>query len=105
MAVIKVTGYEISSDPGIQNISSYKGETDTKDITPDMDLERLITDPWWCSAIGPKFKKLTLVELRDTGAVFHYKGEDFFVEFGKSQKVEQVGLSYAYGELWVEVKQ
>lgn len=79
MAKITVTGYEVSCDPGINNITSYKGEIDTKDITPDMDLERVITDPWWRSSIGPKF--------------------------GKSEKVEQVGLSYAYGELYVKIEQ
>ena len=104
MAVVKVTGYEVSCDPGIQNISSYKGEIDTKDITPDMDIERIITNPWWREAIGPKFKKLTFVELRENGALFHYGENDFFVEFGKSEKVEQVDLSYAYGELYVSVE-
>ena len=104
MAVVKVTGYEVSCDPGIQNISSYKGEIDTKDITPDMDIERIITNPGWREAIGPKFKKLTFVELRENGALFHYGENDFFVEFGKSEKVEQVGLSYAYGELYVSVE-
>ena len=105
MAVVKVTGYEVSCDPGIQNISSYKGEVDTKDITLDMDLERLISDSWWREAIGPKFKKLTFVELRENGALFHYGENDFFVEFGKNAKVEQVGLSYAYGELYVGIEQ
>ena len=105
MAVVKVTGYEVSSDPGIQNFSSYKGEIDTKDITPDMDLERLITNPWWREAIGPKFAKLTLVELRENGALFHYGERDIFVEFGQSEKIEQVGLSYAYGELYVGIEQ
>ena len=104
MAVVKVTGYEVSCDPGIQNISSYKGEIDTKDITPDMDLERVITNPWWREAIGPKFKKLIFVELRENGALFHYGDRDIFVEFGKSEKVDQVGLSYAYGELYVSVE-
>ena len=104
MAVIKVTGYEVSCDPGIQNISSYKGEIDVKDVTPDMDIERVITDPWWREAIGPKFKKLTFVELRDNGALFHYGDNDIFVEFGKSEKVDQVGLSYAYGELYVQIE-
>ncbi len=105
MAKVTVTGYEISCDPGINNITSYKGEIDTKDITPDMDLERVITDPWWREAIGPKFKKLTFVKQRDNGALFHYGENDFFVEFGKSEKVEQVGLSYAYGELFVKIEQ
>ena len=105
MAKVTVTGYEISCDPGINNITSYKGEIDTKDITPDIDLERVITDPWWREAIGPKFGKLTFVEQRDNGALFHYGENDFFVEFGKSEKVEQVGLSYAYGELFVKIEQ
>ena len=105
MAKVTVTGYEISCDPGINNITSYKGEIDTKDITPDIDLARVITDPWWREAIGPKFKKLTFVEQRDNGALFHYGENDFFVEFGKSEKVEQVGLSYAYGELFVKIEQ
>ena len=104
MATIKLTGYEISSDPGINNITSYEGKIDVKDIQPDMDIERVITNPWWREAIGPKFKKLTFVELRENGALFHYGENDFFVEFGKSEKVEQVGLSYAYGELYVSVE-
>ena len=104
MATIKLTGYEISSDPGIQNITSYEGEIDVKDIQPDMDIERVITNPWWREAIGPKFKKLTFVELRENGALFHYGDRDIFVEFGKSEKVDQVGLSYAYGELHIKVE-
>lgn len=104
MATIKLTGYEISSDPGINNITSYEGKIDVKDIQPDMDIERVITNPWWREAIGPKFKKLTFVELRENGALFHYGDRDIFVEFGKSEKVEQVGLSYAYGELYVSVE-
>ena len=104
MATIKLTGYEIACDPGINNITSYEGEIDTKDITPDMDIERVITNPWWREAIGPKFKKLTFVELRENGALFHYGDRDIFVEFGKSEKVDQVGLSYAYGELHIKVE-
>ena len=104
MATIKLTGYEISSDPGINNITSYEGEIDIKDIQPDMDIERVITNPWWREAIGPKFKKLTFVELRENGALFHYGDRDIFVEFGKSEKVDQVGLSYAYGELHIKVE-
>lgn len=104
MAKITVTGYEVSSDPGIQNISSYEGEIDVKDVTPDMDLEKLITDPWWRDAIGPKFSKLTLVELQDTGALFRYGANDFFLAFGHSEKVDKVGLSYAYGELYVKIE-
>ena len=104
MATIKLTGYEISSDPGINNITSYEGEIDVKDIQPDMDIERVITNPWWREAIGPKFKKLTFVELRENGALFHYGDRDIFVEFGKSEKVDQVGLSYAYGELHIKVE-
>ena len=104
MATIKLTGYEISSDPGINNITSYEGEIDVKDIQPDMDIERVITNPWWREAIGPKFAKLTFVELRENGALFHYGDRDIFVEFGKSEKVDQVGLSYAYGELHIKVE-
>ena len=105
MAKITVTGYEISCDPGINNITSYKGEIDVNDIQPDMDLEKVITNSWWRSSIGPKFGKLTFVELRDNGARFHYGVNDFFVEFGKSEKLEEVGLSYAYAELYVKVEQ
>ncbi len=106
MAKITITGYEIACDPGINNISTYTGETiDVKDIQPDMDLEKQITDPWWRGSIGPKFGVLTFVELRDTGVVLHYGDKDIFVEFGKSKQIDKVGLSYAYGELWVKVEQ
>jgi hypothetical protein len=101
--IIKVTGYEISSDPGIRNFSTYKGEIDVKDVTPDMDIERVITNPWWRSEIGPKFGKLTFVELRPEGALFKYGEREILVEYGKSKQIDEVGLSYAYGELWVEV--
>ena len=104
MAKISVIGYEVSSDPGIQNISSYEGEIDTKDVQPDTDLEKLITNPWWRNAIGPKFAKLSLVELQDTGARFRYGENDFFLEFGESKQVDKVGLSYAYGELYVKME-
>ena len=103
MATIKVTGYEVSCDPGIQNFTTYKGEIDVKDITPDMDIEKVITNPWWRSEIGPKFGKLTFVELRPEGALFQYGEREILAEYGKSKKIDEVGLSYAYGELWVEV--
>lgn len=105
MAKVTVKGYEISCDPGIQNITSYSGEIDVKDIRPDMDIEKVITDPWWRDAIAHKFGKLTFVELRDTGALFHYGENDIFVEFGKGEKVAEVGLSYAYAELYVNIEQ
>ena len=104
MAKVIVYGYEIACDPGINNITSYEGEIDVQDIQPDMDIERIITNPWWREAIGPKFKKLTFVELRENGALFHYGDRDIFVEFGKSEEVDKVGLSYAYGELHVKVE-
>ena len=103
MAVIKLQGYEVSSDPGIQNFTSYRGQIDVKDITPDMDIERVITNPWWRSEIGPKFSKLTFVELRPEGALFRYGEQEILAEYGKSKKIDEVGLSYAYGELYVEV--
>ena len=74
-----------------------------KDVTPDMDIERVITNPWWRSEIGPKFGKLTFVELRPEGALFKYGEREILVEYGKSKRIDEVGLSYAYGELWVEV--
>ena len=106
MAKITVTGYEIACDPGINHVSTYKGEPiDTNDIQPGMDLEKQITDPWWRSAISPKMGVLTLVEVQETGVVLHYGINDIFVEFGKSKQIDRVGLSYAYGELWVKVEQ
>jgi hypothetical protein len=45
------------------------------------------------------------VELRENGAVFRYGDRDIFVEFGKSEKVEEVGLSYDYAELYVGIEQ
>ena len=103
MAVIKVTGYEVSSDPGIQNYTSYKGQIDVKDVTPEMDIERVITNPWWREAIGPKFAKLSLVALRPEGALFRYGEREIPVRYGESVKVDEVGLSYAYGELYIEI--
>lgn len=103
MAIIKVIGYEVSSDPGIRNFTSYEGAIDVKDVTPDMDIERVITNPWWRSEIGPKFAKLSLVELHPEGALFQYGEREILAEYGKSKKIDDVGLSYAYGELWVEV--
>ena len=105
MAKVTVTGYEISCDPGIQNITPYSGSIDVKDIEPDMDVEKVIDNPWWRGSIACKFKKLTFVELRENGAVFHYGDRNIFVEFGKSEKVEEVGLSYAYAELYVGIEQ
>ena len=104
MAIIKVTGYEVSSDPGIQNFTTYKGEIDVKDVTPDMDIERVITNPWWRSEIGPKFGKLSFVELRPEGALFRYGEREILVEYGQSKQIDKVGLSYAYGELHVNVE-
>ena len=104
MAIIKVYGYEVSSDPGIQNFTTYKGEIDMKDVTPDMDIERVITNPWWRSEIGPKFGKLSFVELRPEGALFRYGEREILVAYGKTKKIDEVGLSYAYGELHVQVE-
>ena len=106
MATIHITGYVVSSDPGIRHFSTYKGkDLDTADITPDMDLEReSITDSWWRSEVARKFAILKFVELRENGILFQYGENEVFVEFGKSKLIDRVGLSYAYGELYVEVK-
>lgn len=106
MAKITITGYEVASDPGINHFSTYKGEPiDVNDIQPGMNLERLITSSWWRSSMSPKLGTLTLVEMRDTGALFHYGINDIFVEFGHSKQIDKVGLSYAYAELWVKVEE
>lgn len=106
MATIHITGYVESSDPGIRNFSTYKGnDLDTADITPEMDLEReSITDSWWRSEVARKFAILKFVELRENGILFQYGENEVFVEFGKSKLIDRVGLSYAYGELYVEVE-
>ena len=105
MAKITVTGYEVACDPGINHFTTYRGEPiDVNDIQPGMNLERLITDSWWRSAVSHKLAALTLVELRDTGVVLHYGINDIFVEFGHSKQIDKVGLSYAYGDLWVKVE-
>ena len=105
MAKITITGYEIACDLGVNHVTTYTGEPiDVKDIQPDMDLEKQITDPWWRSRISPKFGVLTFVELRDTGVVLHYGANDIFIEFGHSKQIDKVGLSYAYAELYVKVE-
>ena len=103
MAIIKVYGNEVSSDPGIRNFTTYEGQIDVKDVTPDMDIERVITNPWWRSEIGPKFGKLTFIELRPEGALFKYGEREILAEYGKAKQIDEVGLSYAYGELYVKV--
>ena len=126
MAKITITGYEVACDPGINHFSTYKGEPiDVNDIQPGMNLERLITSSWWrrsdhaaqavlivlfCSFLdvlpSQRFAFLiALVEMRDTGALFHYGINDIFVEFGHSKQIDKVGLSYAYAELWVKVEE
>jgi len=104
MATISVYGYEVSCDPGINNITSYKGSINAADVQPDMNLTRIVEDKWWLSDLAPRFGKLTLLELRDNGALFRYGGNDFLVEFGKSKEVAKVGLSYAYAELHVKIE-
>ena len=105
MAKISVWGYEVPSDPGINNFTSYTGAIDVKDVRPGMDIERLITNRWWRESISPKFSQLTLVEMRPDGAFFRYGASDIFVAFGQSKQVDKVGLSYAYAELHVSVEQ
>ena len=106
MAKITITGYEVACDPGTNHFSTCKGEPiDVNDIQPGMNLERLITSSWWRSSMSPKLGTLTLVEMRDTGALFHYGINDIFVEFGDSKQIDKVGLSYAYAELWVKVEE
>ena len=100
---VEVYGYEVSSDPGIQHITSYKGSIDVADIRPDMDIESVIEDSWWRGSISPKFKKLTFVELREYGALFKYGEREVTVPYGKTVQIDEVGLSYAYGELHVKV--
>jgi|GEM_PF-6805877 len=105
MPIIHVTGYVVSSDPGIRNFSSYQGIVDTAGLAPGTDVERqAITDSWWRSEVGRKFAELQFIELREDGILFQYGANAIFVEFGKSKKIAEVGLSYAYGELYVEVK-
>ena len=103
MAIIKVQGYEVSSDPGIQNFSSYKGQIDVKDIAPDQNLAYVPENPWWRSDIAHRFARLLFVEMRPEGALLRYGDQEMLVEYGKSKQIDEVGLSYAYGELWVEV--
>lgn len=38
------------------------------------------------------------------GALFRYGEREILAEYGKSKKIDEVGLSYAYGELYVQVE-
>lgn len=104
MAKITVCGSVWSSDPGIVNSSSYEGSIDVADVKPDMDLTNIVDDKWWREDVGYKFAALRLKELRPDGAVFSYGKTEVLAPYGKMKFLEQVGLSYAYGDLAVFVE-
>jgi len=106
MAKVTLWGYVVACDPGCNNMESYHGSIDTADIQPDQDLTNIIENPWWRSSINYRFSKLTFVELREADALFRYGESEVVVPFGaeKAKQLEQVGLSYAYAELYVQVE-
>ena len=107
MAKITIWGYVTACDPGINNLSSYKGSIDVSDLKPEQDLTVLPDDSWWKSEIAYKFGKLTFVELRPDGALFRYGEREILAPYGadKNKRVDEVGLSYAYAEIYVQVEQ
>ncbi len=104
MAKITVTGYVVSSDPGIRNISSYEGSVDVADIQPEQNIKYIVKDEWWCNVVAGKFSPLYFIELRDEGALLKYGENEVLVKYGEEKRLEEVGLSYAYGELFVKVE-
>ncbi len=103
MAKITVYGSVWSSDPGIVNHSDYKGSIDVAEVTPDKNLKSIVDDSWWRSSVAYKFAPLYLKEVREDGALFRYGEREVFAPFGKTQFLEEVGLSYAYGSVAVRI--
>ena len=103
MAKITVYASVWSSDPGIVNCSSYEGSIDAADVQPDRNLKSIVTSQWWREDVAYKFAPLHLKELRPDGAVFTYGQREVEVPFAKTQFLEEVGLSYAYGDIAVRI--
>jgi len=103
MAKITVYASVWSSDPGIVNVSSYEGSIDAADVQPEQNLKSIVTSQWWREDVAYKFAPLHLKELRSDGAVFTYGQREVVVPFGKTQFLEEVGLSYAYGDIAVRI--
>lgn len=100
---IHLTGYVSAVDPGIVHTSTSEGSIDMADVTPGMNLNTLLED-WWRSDVAGKIAPFYFVEQREDGALFRYGERVFLVEFGNSRRVDEVGLSYAYGGLYVSLK-
>ena len=105
MAKITVYASVWSSDPGIVNMSSYEGSIDAADVQSEQNLKSIVTSQWWREDVAYKFAPLYLKELREDGAVFTYGLREVVVPFGKTQSLEEVGLSYAYGDIAVRIDQ
>ena len=105
MATIKVIGDVTSSDPGIQNSSSYEGIIDSAEVQPGQNLVMIVTSSWWRSEVGRRFGKLTLIEVREDGVLFQYGINEVFAEYGKFKFIDKIGLSYSYGSLYVKVSE
>ncbi len=103
MATIKLFGYVSAMDPGIVHTSSCEGSINVDEITPETNLNTVLPD-WWRSDVSGKVCQLHFLELRDDGALFKYGQREFFVEYGNSQRVDEVGLSYAYGGFYVSIE-
>lgn len=101
---ITVTGYVTACDPGCNNISSYHGTQRLSEVKPDQELTGLIEDKWWCSSIRHRFDSLYLIEVREDGVLLRYGKQEKLVLWGRSRKLDEIPLDYAYGELYVSVE-
>jgi len=96
MAVIKLQGYEVSSDPGIQNFTSYRGQIDVKDITPDMDESEIIVGeqlPKWPGYDKPIVKEFVPGE----HLALRYHDEDVMILKGEEVQLDSSLFSQEYG--------
>lgn len=104
MDTIIVSSDVVACDPGCNHISSYEGSIPIAEVQPDTELTRhTIKDTWWQGTINAKFDCLYLKEVRSDGVLFLYGKQEVLVRAGEFTKLQQVGLSYAYAELFVSV--
>lgn len=101
---INVWGYVTACDPGCNHVTSFHGEVLCSEAELGMDVTYTIKDPWWKSSINPRFGVLKLTEMQPGKVTFQYANRTIVVERGKTVKVDQVPLDYAYAELYVSMK-
>ena len=90
-------------DPGIVSRDSCKGEADCSELTLGMELSSVIKEEGWKYMSG-YFPGVYLEEVRPDGITVRIKDHHIKIVPDKWEKVHEVGLSYAVGNIYIRLK-